>query len=178
MKFVEQSETMIWGEWRTGDLFRSGAAVLVCPVNTRGPMGGGIAVPFLRRFPEASARYQESARRGELRPGGVLLEASHRLLNTHKNPPAWIAFLATKDHWQRPSRIEWIEEGLSNLVQVLNAKGSIASCAIPALGCGHGGLGWEEVRPLEERTAHVLHLMGVRVLLYTPADVPLGGGER
>ena len=46
-----------------------------------------------------------------------------------------------------PTRLEWIEEGLGDLVRVITDK-KIGSIAVPPLGCGNGGLDWDEVRPL------------------------------
>jgi len=61
--------------------------------------------------------------------------------------PKWIIHFPTKRHWRQPSRIEWVREGLEDLVRVVRELG-IESIAIPPLGCGNGGLDWEQVRPL------------------------------
>lgn len=41
----------------------------------------------------------------------------------------------------------WIRDGLCDLVRRVDDLG-IESIAIPALGCGNGGLPWHYVRPL------------------------------
>jgi O-acetyl-ADP-ribose deacetylase (regulator of RNase III) len=58
--------------------------------------------------------------------------------------------MATKDHWRQPSQLEWIEEGLSNLASLVGIRGT-QSVALPAIGCGYGGLRWSDVRVLIER---------------------------
>ena len=44
-------------------------------------------------------------------------------------------------------KLEWIEKGLQDLVWVIREK-NIRSIAVPPLGCGNGGLDWDDVRPL------------------------------
>jgi O-acetyl-ADP-ribose deacetylase (regulator of RNase III) len=61
--------------------------------------------------------------------------------------PRWIVNFPTKQDWRQPSKLEWIESGLDDLGKVVVANG-IRSIAIPRLGCGLGGLPWEQVRPL------------------------------
>ena len=52
--------------------------------------------------------------------------------------------LPTKLHWSKPSRLEYITSGVSALADLLVAK-RITSVAIPRLGCGLGGLDWDDV---------------------------------
>lgn len=44
-------------QFRTGDLFQSGAQTLVNATNTEGIMGGGIALAFKNRFPQMFEEY-------------------------------------------------------------------------------------------------------------------------
>jgi O-acetyl-ADP-ribose deacetylase (regulator of RNase III) len=53
----------------------------------------------------------------------------------------------TKDDWRDPSRLAYVAEGLRYLVDHYQVM-SIRSLAVPALGCGLGGLEWSEVMPL------------------------------
>jgi len=50
-----------------------------------------------------------------------------------------ILSVATKRHWRDNSRIEDVDLGLAALKEYLDATGLI-SVAVPALGCGLGGL--------------------------------------
>ena len=53
----------------------------------------------------------------------------------------------TKTNWRKPSEYQFIEDGLDNLVEVINNK-QIKSIAIPPLGAGNGGLSWEKVKKM------------------------------
>jgi len=46
------------------------------------------------------------------------------------------------------------------------AERGIRSIALPALGCGQGGLDWRDVQPLIESA---LHEVDARVIVYGPA---------
>ncbi|MCX7172162.1 MAG: macro domain-containing protein [Proteobacteria bacterium] len=83
--------------------------------------------------------------------------------------PNFIINFPTKDHWRGKSRIEFIRDGLQDLiVQVRRLK--IRSLAIPPLGCGNGGLDWAEVRPLIESA--FADLPEVEARLFSPDGAP------
>lgn len=122
-----------------GNIFDSRAEALVNPVNCSGVVGKGLATEFKTRWPENSARYESRCEMGRIEPGDMFVT---------KYPgetPAWIVNFPTRDHWREPSRIEWIGGGLLALRRVVVME-RIRSIAIPALGCGYGGLIWAVVR--------------------------------
>lgn len=126
---------------RHGDIFKSGCQALVNPVNCKGVMGAGLAKQFQHLYPEIYPAYYEACRSGKLVPGVILPT------KTRTQIPEWILNFPTKDHWKGPSRLEWIEQGLIELVKVVNSL-SIDLVAVPALGCGLGGLEWPKIYKL------------------------------
>lgn len=122
-----------------GNIFNSKADALVDAVNCVGIKGAGLALQFKQRFPDSFDHYRRACRDGEIQPGKVLASCgSGGILIIH---------FPTKLDWRDPSRLEWIESGLEDLVsQAINYQ--LKSIAIPQLGCGLGGLQWSEVRPL------------------------------
>jgi O-acetyl-ADP-ribose deacetylase (regulator of RNase III) len=70
----------------------------------------------------------------------------------------------TKTHWRRPSEYSYIEAGLTALAQSIRQY-AISSIALPALGCGNGGLDWTKVKPIIEQ-----HLSGLNanITIYEP----------
>jgi len=129
-----------------GDLLQSDAVALVNPVNTQGVMGKGLALQFKRAFPD-NFEYMccnTNSLPRPIMPGDVI---GYKVLNGTK----WVLNLATKQHWRNPSRLIWIENGIRNLLDFISRNGvpQITSIAIPMIGCGNGGLSWEnEVRPV------------------------------
>lgn len=67
-------------------------------------------------------------------------------------------------HWREPSDIKGIERGLQWL-QEHDASEGIRSLAVPALGCGLGGLDWRDVGPLMCR---YLAPLPIPVSIYLP----------
>ena len=124
-----------------GDLFSSPAQVLVNAVNTVGVMGKGVALEFKKRYPEMFKSYERMCNEKQLDVGKLML---------WKGPEKWVLMFPTKKHWRNPSKMEYVEAGLQKFVDTYLEKG-ITSAAFPRLGCGNGGLNWEEVRPLMER---------------------------
>jgi len=143
-----------------GDLFESGARVLVNTVNCVGVMGKGIAEQFKARYPAMFDDYRQRCERKEVRLGEPYLyrDASG----------AWILNFPTKDHWRSPSRLEAIDRGLVYLAEHA-AEWGITSLAMPPLGCGNGGLEWAEVGPLIYRR---LHSLPIDVRVYAPYGTP------
>jgi len=121
-----------------GSIFDSGATAIVNPVNCVGVMGGGLAKAFANRYPEMERDYNMYCESGLLRPGMI-----HSYYSNLEDEPI-ILNLPTKDDWRDPSTYEYIRNGLIALATYLN-RFNIDSVAVPALGCGLGGLNWEVV---------------------------------
>lgn len=151
-------------EWKHEDLLKADAEALVNTVNCVGVMGRGIALQFRKAFPENYKSYKALCDRKKLRPGVVFVHAESGLLN-----PRYVINFPTKDHWKSPSKMEYIEAGLRDLAQQVVSLG-IRSIAIPPLGCGLGGLNWQEVKPKIEEAFQALP--DVRVLVFEPTGAP------
>jgi O-acetyl-ADP-ribose deacetylase (regulator of RNase III) len=143
-----------------GNLLEADAEALVNTVNTVGVMGKGVALMFKEAFPENFKAYERACRAKQVRLGEMFVTEREDLLG-----PKWIINFPTKAHWKYPSQINWIRDGLTDLVRVIQEK-NIRSIAIPPLGSGNGGLNWTEVRPLIEKTLGFLE--DVNVIVYEP----------
>lgn len=143
-----------------GNLLESSAEALVNTVNTVGVMGKGIALQFKETFPNNFKAYVEMCRRKALVPGKLLLFREE----TKEGQKVIINF-PTKTNWQLPSRYEYIEAGLKELVEIINRE-HIQSIALPPLGCGNGGLQWEKVKPMMQE--YLSSLNNVDVFIYEP----------
>jgi O-acetyl-ADP-ribose deacetylase (regulator of RNase III) len=158
-------------EYKAGDILAEDAEALVNTVNCVGVMGRGIALQFKKAWPENFRAYAEACRRNEVQPGRMFVFETGQLTN-----PRFLVNFPTKRHWRGASRMEDIEAGLRDLVQVIRARG-IRSIAVPPLGAGLGGLDWSEVRKRIE--AALRDLPDLRVLVYEPMGAPaLGVGAR
>lgn len=117
------------------------ADVLVNSVNLRGVMGKGVALAFKNAFPENYKLYKEACESGKIGIGKLFITETHQLF------PKYIVNFPTKDHWRYPSKYEYIEKGMVDLVNWLN-KSDVKSIAIPPLGSGNGKLEWEKVKKI------------------------------
>lgn len=128
---------------RNDNLFDSDAQALVNAVNCVGVMGGGIALEFKNRYPDMYRVYRDHCNHGLIAPGVVV---SHRVGNPG-NATRWVLNFPTKDDWRDPSLLSYVIKGYTRLLDRVDVLG-IKSVAIPALGCGLGGLEWDEVGPI------------------------------
>lgn len=151
-------------EITTGNLLKTEADALVNTVNCVGFMGKGVALQFKQAFPENYEAYRRACDTGEVQPGRMFVYATGSMI-----PPFYIINFPTKRHWRGKSRMEDIEAGLAALVAEVQRLG-IRSIAIPPLGCGLGGLDWNDVRPRIEQALSALP--GVHVRLFAPGAAP------
>ncbi|MCK9914717.1 macro domain-containing protein [Microbacteriaceae bacterium K1510] len=119
----------------------SSAQTLVNTVNCVGVMGKGVAREFKERDPQMFASYKHICDKKLLAPGKLWL---------WRGADYWTLNFPTKIHWRNPSKLEWIEAGLQKFVDAHEGQG-IREISFPRLGCGNGGLDWNDVRPLMER---------------------------
>src|SRR5579864_4521591 len=137
--------------YETGNLFDSKVEALVNTVNTDGVMGKGIALQFKNEFPYNFKTYVKACATKELGIGRLLVTEDESLLMGKKI----IINFPTKTSWRKPSEYSYIEEGMLDLVRIIN-ENKIKSIAIPPLGSGNGGLQWNRVKLiLEEYLAKV-----------------------
>jgi len=147
-------------QYTSGDLLLADAEALVNAVNCVGVMGRGIAVQFKHAYPENFKAYRAACHLQAVQPGKMFVHATGKLTN-----PRYIINFPTKRHWREASRMADIESGLADLAGVIRRDG-IQSIAIPALGCGLGGLPWTAVRQRIETALQALPR--VKVLVYQP----------
>ena len=149
-------------EFASGNILGCQAEALVNTVNCVGVMGRGVALEFKKAYPKNFQAYQLACQRGGVQPGHMLVYETGQLTQ-----PRYIINFPTKRHWRGKSRIEDIDAGLEDLVQVIRTR-KISSVAIPPLGAGLGGLDWQEVRPRIERA--LAALPDVQVVIFEPYD--------
>lgn len=147
---------------KTGNLFFEPTDVLINPVNCVGVMGAGLALQFKNRFPLNFVEYKNACISKLIQPGKVFIH-SHS-----SGPPHYIVNFPTKLHWKNPSKIEYIEKGLEDLLIKIKQL-NINSISIPPLGCGLGGLSWNTVKSLIENFAN--QIPNVIIFLFQPGRI-------
>ena len=157
-----------------GDMFFSQMQTLTVSVNTVGVMGKGMASRAKYQFPDVYVKYQEVCRRKILVMGRPYLYKREASLEQElaegplpeANEARWFLLFPTKRHWRERSDIHGIEEGLRWVREHYKTEG-IRSLAVPALGCGLGGLDWRDVGPLMCR---YLSDLEIPVAIYLPQE--------
>jgi O-acetyl-ADP-ribose deacetylase (regulator of RNase III) len=145
---------------RTESIFESPAEAWVNAVNCVGVMGKGIALEFKKRFPQMFLSYQSACAAGSVRIGTIHVHETGNLMGVK-----FILNFPSKRDWRDSSRLEDIQVGLRVLrAEIERLK--ITSVAVPALGCGLGGLSWDIVLPVIEDELAGLH--DVQLLVYPP----------
>ncbi len=152
-------------ELTQGNLLEAPVDALVNTVNTKGVMGRGIALQFKQAYPAMFREYEQASKADEVELGRMHVFD----LGGLAGGPRWIINFPTKDHWRGKSKLADIEAGLKDLVLTIRKLG-IRSIALPPLGCGLGGLDWNDVLP-RIQTAFA-ELPEVRVLLFPPNGAP------
>lgn len=151
--------------YKIGDIFKEEVDAIVNTVNCVGIMGRGIALQFKKQFPLNYKAYEAACKRKEVMPGKMFVYETGSLIG-----PKYVINFPTKRHWRGASRMEDIESGLQDLVQIIEQY-QIRSISLPPLGCGLGGLDWNEVRTRIENT--LSHLDNVNVAVFEPQGAPV-----
>lgn len=152
-------------EYTSGDILQCEVDALVNTVNCVGVMGRGLALQFKNAYPDNFKAYAAACKQEAVQPGRMFVFATGEL-----STPRFIINFPSKRHWRGKSRIEDIEAGLIDLVQVIRQH-KIRSIAIPPLGAGLGGLAWQDVRP--RIAAALAELTEVQVLVFEPNATPV-----
>jgi O-acetyl-ADP-ribose deacetylase (regulator of RNase III) len=148
-------------EYVKGDLLKADSEALVNAVNTMGVMGKGIALQFKKQFPLNFKLYSDAYKKGKLGIGKMLV-----VKETTLNGEKYIINFPTKIEWSKKSQYSYIEEGLKDLIRVINEH-KITCIALPSLGCGNGGLNWDKVKTIIET---YLGNLPIRITVFEPTE--------
>lgn len=133
----------------SGNILSDECKAIVIPVNTMGIAEAGLARQWALQYPD------------EHRLSGIVCMDKRfsigEVLPVISAPNRLFLCFPTKIVPQKRSELVWIEDGLSDLRQLIPTL-LVKSIALPALGCGLGGLPWKDVSPLIEK-----HLGGVKI---------------
>ena len=146
-----------------GNLLEAPSEALINTVNEIGVMGKGIALMFREAFPENTRAYETACKEKRVHVGTMFVVQEKDFLTGVR----WIINFPTKKHWRNPSKMEWIRQGLKDLARVIR-ENHIQSIAVPPLGCGNGGLEWNDVKQEIER--ELSQLEQVDILVFTPTS--------
>lgn len=159
-----------------GDMFFSDMQTLTVSVNLQGVMGKGLASRAKYQFPDVYVVYQDACRAKRITASKPYLYKREASLDEDladltaplatPNAVKWFLLFATKRRWRDNSRVEDIKAGLDWFKDHFAEEG-VQSLAIPALGCGLGGLRWQDVGPVMCR---YLHNIGIPVAIYLPRE--------
>jgi len=145
-----------------GNILNADAEALINTVNTVGVMGKGIALQFKKSYQANFKAYEKAVKNNEVKIGQMFVTETESLIN-----PKYIINFPTKKHWRYPSKLEFIESGLEDLVRVILER-KIKSVAIPPLGAGNGGLDWRAVRSI---ISSKLQHLDIEIIIYEPSDI-------
>ena len=131
-----------------GNIFFSNLQTITITVNCVGVMGKGLALQAKHLVPDAYKYYQNLCKNNEMQMGiPIIYNKRTNFLKTSNDEYKMLLLFPTKQHWKMESKLIEIERGLRWLVDNYKKLG-IKSLAVPALGCGNGGLDWRDVGPL------------------------------
>lgn len=138
---------------KQGSLFDSTADAYAHGVNTRGVIGAGIAKIFKLNYRQMYAAYSDLCKAGQLEAGEVWVW-DRTIDPIVVFNPRWIYNIASQDKPGADARLEWFERGLiRTLKHALDNE--VETIAMPRIGCGIGGLEWEDVREIIKRYAEL-----------------------
>ena len=124
----------------SGDMLDSEAEAIVCTVNTKGAMGKGVALACAKRFDGLLDRYTAACERGEISVGRMWSFSTGLIIG----PRLVICFPTSIGRSHRESNGFATAAALAETID----DECLSSVAVPALGCGHGGLAWPHVESL------------------------------
>lgn len=121
-------------------------------------MGAGLAKQFKERYPEMFKQYKEGCSSEKIKLGQNYIWINPNAFRsdircTDYGEFAEIICMPTKNHWKDSSDLSWIILALQDIRDYITVNyAPSCSIAIPKIGCGLGGLNWEnQVKPEIEK---------------------------
>ena len=113
-------------------------------VNMKGAMAGGIARSIAIMYPSVEQEYNQFCKDQRARLGGVFVSNINK---GEEGKPQRLYNLFTQIEPGRDARLTALEVSVNRMVDMAVATG-VQTIAMPRIGCGIGGLDWEDVKPI------------------------------
>lgn len=143
-----------------GNIFNSDCEAIVNTVNCVGVMGKGLALEFKKQYPINYHLYQKECDNQDVKIGKMFITETGYMVGFK-----YIINFPTKIHWKDPSKLSYVTTGLQDLHDRL-IELKIESIAVPALGCGLGGLYFNDI--YYEIKKHLSDLENINIKVYAP----------
>lgn len=102
--------------YKTGDIFDSQVDAIINTVNLVGVMGKGIALQFKKRFPDNFELYKKAINDNNIGIGKLFVTETPNIFFRY------IINFPTKKHWRNNAQYSYIEEGMKDLIKVIQEK--------------------------------------------------------
>lgn len=148
---------------KKGNILNSSCQTIVCPVNTQGVMGKGLALYMANMIHGLLPAYKKACADKALDIGKTwLYNVPGRFIERYKF--TMVLCIATKKEWRYNSKMDYIDKSMEHLYNNYKEMG-ITSLAMPWIGCGAGGLSWKQVSPVVK---HWVGKMDIDVEFWEP----------
>lgn len=147
--------------YKVGDLFESTEPALAHGCNTHGVMGAGVARIVRQRHPEAFYAYTQACDMGRFRLGSALPVYSSPAGDRGR----WIYNLATQVNPGADATLWGVFLSFANMAEDARVRG-IDAVGIPRIGCGIGGLTWDNVEPTINAAISQSTHPGLNIVVY------------
>lgn len=128
----------------------------ICPVNTVSVMGNGLALYFSLKYQGLLDAYRKACHNNHFE--------KNVLFHFKVTGSPHVICLKTKNHWKDDSDLNIIKTSLIGLRKYCE-ENNISSLGMPGIGCGKGGLKWDDVLKLIHET---FDSSSVLVFVYPP----------
>lgn len=131
--------------YEQGNIFEF-EGIVVIPINTSGEIHGEVLTQAASIFPDAVQDFQIRGQQAKINLGEPYV-VFDRVAQEQ------VIMFPTKPHWRSSSRTGYIVRGLRAMPAVTQEITSELPILFPKLGCGTGGLSWDQVDKLFIRGA-------------------------
>ena len=155
-------------EYREGDLFeQTDLDALAHGCNTQGLMGAGIARTFRAEYPEMFQQYVVQCGAKRAKPGGLFLWKDPWASTKLRGAPKYVFNLFTQEKPGRNAKLEYLYPAFSDMYQAASWLG-VKSIGLPEIGCGIGGLEWDDVEGILSNYDTLFPTIKTVVVRYKP----------
>lgn len=148
-------------EYVTGDLLKSDETEIAHGCNTIGVMGAGIARVIAERYPIVRHQYQQECIRSDFHLGSAF-----PVVIMENGTVRTIWNLGTQRQPGADASLWGVMLSFGNMMERL-VRWKVERVAIPRIGCGIGGLKWNDVARTIEQVQHFVGDKAPLVVVYT-----------